>query len=677
MYIKKIHIQNYRNFSNFSMEFHKGLNVIIGANNSGKTGLLRAINLLCAPSDIALDDFNKNNLQKYQELYTEIAPSIVIEYNIQHRISEDDTSDESIIKLLPFLGIKEFEENRHVKDGVAEYDLEAQIRATYALDMKFLGDYRKAVMSEVKGFDDYMLVLKRFVTSRYSWSYTNGISDTRVDQKVATDVFDIRFIGAERTSDEVRKETKHEIEAFTKDSENAAEFDQFRRKVSDDLEALLSPSITRLAALFENEKNAIGLEKGNVAIASTVKANLSLADSYITEVRDTKTGYTLPLQHNGLGYNNLINIYMLIKLSEIQKGKDFRILCLEEPEAHLHPAMQYKLFKYLKQLDEKDSLNQQIFVTTHSSNISAVAGIDNMFMLAYDRDGENADCRQQSLFEQFKDKDDRTTVKAEAKAHLTKFLDVTRSDMLFADKIILVEGIAEKLLMPLFMELCGCPYEDEHVSIVEIGGKHFNYFVELYNGNAVAKKVLCITDNDFKWIDFETDGKLRSYADYETHKPSHITDLETHFPIANFHISTQKAGGRTFEDEFFITNLGNKTVATIMFKKVISNSLIGFFDIYGLDIAAWDAHFAEIDGRSSKTIKKYLEAYKNRTDLTPENSSKYANLIFAQLFLHYAQSKKGDFALDILTDIKLQNEDGSSKVSVPQYIKEGLQWLLK
>lgn len=659
------------------MEFHKGLNVIIGANNSGKTGLLRAINLLCAPSDIALDDFNKNNLQKYQELYTEIAPSIVIEYNIQHRISEDDTSDESIIKLLPFLGIKEFEENRHVKDGVAEYDLEAQIRATYALDMKFLGDYRKAVMSEVKGFDDYMLVLKRFVTSRYSWSYTNGISDTRVDQKVATDVFDIRFIGAERTSDEVRKETKHEIEAFTKDSENAAEFDQFRRKVSDDLEALLSPSITRLAALFENEKNAIGLEKGNVAIASTVKANLSLADSYITEVRDTKTGYTLPLQHNGLGYNNLINIYMLIKLSEIQKGKDFRILCLEEPEAHLHPAMQYKLFKYLKQLDEKDSLNQQIFVTTHSSNISAVAGIDNMFMLAYDRDGENADCRQQSLFEQFKDKDDRTTVKAEAKAHLTKFLDVTRSDMLFADKIILVEGIAEKLLMPLFMELCGCPYEDEHVSIVEIGGKHFNYFVELYNGNAVAKKVLCITDNDFKWIDFETDGKLRSYADYETHKPSHITDLETHFPIANFHISTQKAGGRTFEDEFFITNLGNKTAATIMFKKVISNSLIGFFDIYGLDIAAWDAHFAEIDGRSSKTIKKYLEAYKNRTDLTPENSSKYANLIFAQLFLHYAQSKKGDFALDILTDIKLQNEDGSSKVSVPQYIKEGLQWLLK
>ena len=96
---------------------------------------------------------------------------------------------------------------------------------------------------------------------------------------------------------------------------------------------------------------------------------------------------------------------MLIKLTEVHKGRDFRILCLEEPEAHLHPAMQYKLFKYLKNLDKKNELNQQIFVTTHSSNISAVAGIDNMFMLAYERGEENSDCHQQSLEEQFKDSD--------------------------------------------------------------------------------------------------------------------------------------------------------------------------------------------------------------------------------------------------------------------------------
>lgn len=676
MFINKIHIQNYRNFSDFTMEFHKGLNVIIGANNSGKTGLLYAINLLNFPSDISIDDFNKNNLLQYSKLYLENAPSITIEYSISHRICEDDTNDESIIRLLPFLGIKEFAENREEHDGVAEYNIVAHIRAVYSLDTKFLEGYKKAVINEAKDYKTYLLVLKRFVENHYSWNYTNGISDTKAEQKAVTDIFDIRFIGAERTSEEVRKETKREIISFTKNVDNAADFDKFKHDVSEGIEKLLSPSITKLATLFENEKNAIGLAKGNVSIASTVHANFSLADTYTTEVKDTKSGYTLPLQYNGLGYNNLINIYMLIKLTEIRPGKDFRILCLEEPEAHLHPAMQYKLFKYLRDLDDTDGLNQQIFVTTHSSNITAVAGIDNMFMLAYNREGDDSDCTQQSLLEQFADKDG-TTIKAEAKAHLTKFLDVTRSDMLFSDKVILVEGIAEKLLVPLFMEICGCPYEDEHISIVEIGGKHFKYFVELFNGNAVKKKVLCITDKDFKWIDFDGDGNLRSYSEYENDAPTHITDLKREFPIENFHICTQSMGGRTFEDEFFLENMANENIATTVFKKAISNTISVFFDKYSFNLAAWEAHIDEIDGRSRKTVKKFLDAYKSRADVSPGRASDYEKLIFAELFLHYAKDKKGDVALEILTDKTLMNEDSLSKLIVPRYIQEGLTWLLK
>ena len=439
------------------MNFHKGLNVIIGSNNSGKTGLLYAINLLNSPSSISVDDFNKNNLLKYGELYAENAPEIVIEYYISHRIAEDDTSDESIIRLLPFLGIKEFEENRTEKDGKVEYNIAAKIKAAFSLDVKYLDDYRKEFKS-VNNFDEFFMMLNRFVEKHYSWSYTNGITETKADQKAATSVFDIRLIEAERTSEEVRKETKREIETVTKDSEHAAELDALKKSVSDDLKGILSDSITKLSDLFENEDNEIGLKKGNVSIFSDVKAKFSVSDAYVTEVKDTKSGFVVPLQHNGLGYNNLINIYMLIKLTEVQKGRDFKILCLEEPEAHLHPAMQYKLFKYLKNLDKKNELNQQIFVTTHSSNISAVAGIDNMFMLSYERSEECSDCHQQSLAEQFKDADGKTE-KNDAKLHLSKFLDVTRSDMLFADKVILVEGIAEKLLMPLFMDSCGCSFQ--------------------------------------------------------------------------------------------------------------------------------------------------------------------------------------------------------------------------
>ena len=673
MYISKIHIQNYRNYSDFTMNFHKGLNVIIGSNNSGKTGLLYAINLLYSPSSISVDDFNKNNLLKYDELYVENAPEIVIEYYISHRIAEDDTNDESIIRLLPFLGIKEFEENRTEKDGKVEYNIAAKIKAVFSLDVKYLDDYKKELKS-VTNFDEYFMMLNRFVEKHYSWSYTNGITETKADQKTATSVFDIRLIEAERTSEEVRKETKREIDAVTKDSEHAAELDALKKSVSDDLKKILNDSITKLSDLFEKEDNEIGLKKGNVSIFSDVKAKLSVSDAYVTEVKDTKSGFVVPLNHNGLGYNNLINIYMLIKLTEVQKGRDFKILCLEEPEAHLHPAMQYKLFKYLKNLDKKNELNQQIFVTTHSSNISAVAGIDNMFMLSYERGEEGSDCHQQSLEEQFKDADGKTE-KNDAKQHLSKFLDVTRSDMLFADKVILVEGIAEKLLMPIFMDACGCSYEDEHISIVEIGGKHFEHFVELFNGNAVNKKVLCITDRDFKWID--DDGKLKSFEIYQNEEVSHIKKLKERFAIENFYICTQTLGGKTFEDELLLSNIDNLDIAKTFFKKAICDGLEDFFEKHNFDITTWIADVEDIDGRSRKVIDRYLKAYNERIDTAPENAKFYEKIIFAELFLHYAKSKKGEVALSLLTDKALYNEDETTKIAVPDYIQEGLKWLMQ
>lgn len=400
MYISKIHIQNYRNFNDFSMDFHKGLNVIIGANNSGKTGLLYAIKLLSNPKEISADDFNKNNLLQFKEKYIDCAPKIVIEYTIKHTISEDDTEDESIIRLLPFLGIKDLSDARREVDGKIEYTITAVIKAEYSLDVKFLAEYI-AEVRELTEYDDYFSVLNRFVERYYDWNYTNGLSATKAESKDVTSIFDLRFIDAERTSEEVRRETKQEILRFMKDPAQVIKMEEFRRNTSQGLKEILSPTITKLSELFEHEENEIGLKKGNVAISSDVDTKVSASDAYTTKVRDTRSGVSLPLSHNGLGYNNLINIYMLIKLNEIKKGRDFRLLCLEEPEAHLHPAMQYKLFKYLRDLDKADKLNQQIFVTTHSSNISAVAGLDNMFMLSYNRSLDPIDCEQQSLFTLF------------------------------------------------------------------------------------------------------------------------------------------------------------------------------------------------------------------------------------------------------------------------------------
>ena len=95
------------------------------------------------------------------------------------------------------------------------------------------------------------MMLNRFVEKHYSWSYTNGITDTKAEQKMATSIFDIRLIEAERTNEEVRKEVKREIDAFTRDSKRAAELDTLRKKVSDELKIILNDSITKLSDLFK------------------------------------------------------------------------------------------------------------------------------------------------------------------------------------------------------------------------------------------------------------------------------------------------------------------------------------------------------------------------------------------------------------------------------------------
>lgn len=662
MYIQKITLRNYRNFNNFTMKFRKGLNVMIGSNNTGKTGLLYAIRLLNNSSSITVHDFNKNNILEFKTKYSEYAPSIEIEYEIKHEISENDTEDESIIKLVPFLGMKEVEKSRQDNANNAKYSLTAIVKLVFALQSKALADYRNA-FSDITTVDEYISILDTFI-NRYEWSCTNGASNTPADKKDAMEIFDIRFIEAERTSENVIKETKREIDEFIRNEENVQPIRELKQKLSDDLKYILKPALEKMSSLFENEKNEIGLQQGNVSIFQNLRPDVRVSDAYVTDVKDTKGEFVVPLAYNGLGYNNLINIYMLIKLTEIRKGKDFRILCLEEPEAHLHPAMQYKLFKFLRRLDEDNKLNQQIFVTTHSSNISAVAGLDNMFMINYCRSDKGSDCCQQSLEEHFLDKID-------SKQHLSKFLDVTRSDMLFADKVILVEGIAEKLLLPLFMEKCNFSYEDHHISIVEIGGKHFEHFIELFNGNAVNKKVLCITDCDFPWIEENT---LKSISEYtQREDATHIKNLKEKFAINNFHLVSQSLGGQTFEDELFLENIDSIDVIKSLLQITLPKCMLDFIKNYSLCFDQWASNFNDIsNAKTKKKISDMISIFQSKISSDSKNATKYHNLFFAQLFLSYAKSKKGDVALSILT-----NESLVSQMSVTTYIKEGLEWLSK
>jgi putative ATP-dependent endonuclease of OLD family len=168
-------------------------------------------------------------------------------------------------------------------------------------------------------------------------------------------------------------------------------------------------------------------------------------------------------------------------------AKVFSTLAIEEPEAHLHPAMQYKFLKFLKENKEQKKV-RQIFISTHSTHITSAVTLDEIICL-HNENGQTIVGYPGRVF----------PPDNKSKKYVQRFLDATRSDMLFAQKVILVEGIAEQLLMSILARYEGKSLENNHIAVINVGGRFFDHFLYLFdntNPYTIPKKIACITDRD-------------------------------------------------------------------------------------------------------------------------------------------------------------------------------------
>lgn len=197
-----------------------------------------------------------------------------------------------------------------------------------------------------------------------------------------------------------------------------------------------------------------------------------------------------PKGRYGLGSNNLL--FMACELLLLGKEPDgLPLLLIEEPEAHLHPQRQLRLMEFLRQVAdervEEARRSVQVLLTTHSPNLASKIPLENIVLLQ----GKRAFSLAKS----------ETKLEEGDYRFLERFLDVTKANLLFAHGVLIVEGDAEAILLPVLAQLVGSDLTKRGISIVNVGGKGLRRFSRIFqrqddDGSLMNVPVSCLADMD-------------------------------------------------------------------------------------------------------------------------------------------------------------------------------------
>jgi putative ATP-dependent endonuclease of OLD family len=207
---------------------------------------------------------------------------------------------------------------------------------------------------------------------------------------------------------------------------------------------------------------------------------------------------------NGLGLNNIlyVSIWIAYFHKRLLQGKSAgQIILAEEPEAHLHPQLQLTLVGALRELPF------QAVLSTHSTHITSQASLSSCLALTH----TGRPATEASVIVENPD------LEAADIQDLERYLDATKSTLLFARKVMLVEGPAELFLIPaLFKAVRGIDLERVGISVVAIYGVHFDVYAKLFRPGCLPKKCAIVGDADMTpsdATDDEDEGPLRPDLD--------------------------------------------------------------------------------------------------------------------------------------------------------------------
>jgi putative ATP-dependent endonuclease of OLD family len=444
VYLAELNITNFRKLQKAELHFQPGLNVLVGANNVGKTAVVDALRALLAGHDepyprLDVDDVHHPKGGK---------PTGDIIFRYVFRGLDPDDEADFLAALKPdSAGVLE----AHITICYAEADKAGRLRTK-----RWCGDH------EDIGLTSDMMENLRGVYLPPLRDASQGLKPSRTSQLAR--LFQLL------ADDAGREGINTVLKTLDEELKKHLPIVNTHKAINTRHDTMLGP---QLAQLLE-----IGLSGSDF---QRLASRLSLlVDAF-------------EIEQNGLGFNNLI--FMAVVLSELAKNPEasYRSLIVEEPEAHLHPQLQAVLLRYLETVQAIDGEKPvQLFVTSHSPNFASIADLDSLTCLVDTGTVVETFFPRTISFEKGK------------REKLERYLDVTRAELFFARRVIFVEGAAELMLVSVLAEKAGFKLREHAVSLISVEGLNFDSFLPLFGEKALKIPVAVITDADP--IDEPADG---------------------------------------------------------------------------------------------------------------------------------------------------------------------------
>jgi len=614
MYISQLSIVNYKNFKQEKFKFkRKSVNNIIGENASGKTNVFQAMRLILDDSlpanakFLSKDDFHRGLGEPFGHW-------IIISLNFS---GLEDTEEQQVLA------------NYILNDGE---DHKTSSEGTYTFIFRPKFSFRQELHQISNDHED--LCTRKDKILEFCSSHTISretyepiafvrtkidLADESIYRDHVGDFKQYIFPNPNLESEELIGNKKPPY--FSLVNEVACTYVKALRNVVADLKYYKTNPLYKLLTLkskqinddksivndivkvnqkissipeIENLSNDISRSLVNT-IGSTyspkIQVSSQLPEDFIELIQSLGLVVEDSLSYQGtgriedlsLGGANLI--YLALKLYEYESIRDneehiTHFLMIEEPEAHIHNHIQKTLFENF------NFKNTQVFVSTHSTQISSVSNISSMNILSR--------------------KDVKTEVYAPSNnlelnniRCIERYLDAIRSDILFAKSVILVEGDAELILIPaLVKKTLGMSLEEMGISIIKMDGTVFKHISDLFHKDRIRSYCSILTDLDKAFITQENDSfangeYIKSQLNAQTSGAGRKIALDE-YTVNNTYVSA------FYAENTFETELINYSENVNLFESVIKTTYTRKADR--------DAALANIN--SNDMAKKYHHALK-------------------------------------------------------------------